>query len=440
MQQGPQRQSLGQRLPTNLRTPHVMDFDLSWLLLALPAAFALGWLASRLDLRQVKREHRDAPRAYFKGLSLLLNEQQDKAIDVFIEAIQNDPDTVDLHFALGSLFRRRGEFQRAIRVHEHLLTRADLPVEERQRARHALAQDFLRAGLFDRAEDSFRQLEGTTFQTQARLALLSLSERAHEWDRAIEVAGLLQASEAGSFSARIGHYHCEAAHELRARGDVAAAAARLETARQAAPDLARPWVLAGQWALQDGQPGAALQAWQSLLNRNSRAFDLVAADYATVSRQEGRTETARRQLQTQFEKAPTLALLRALLALDFPAPGTSKPQPSAQNGAAALPMPGKLEASPRDQNSHLEPHAVERLVQALKTMPSLSAAALLMRQPVASWGEAGLAAIQAAVDRAAQPVQRYRCAACGFEAQRYFWQCPGCLGWDTFPPQTIEEL
>jgi lipopolysaccharide biosynthesis regulator YciM len=383
-----------------------MDFDLSWLLLALPAAFALGWLASRLDLRQVRREHRDAPRAYFKGLSLLLNEQQDKAIDVFIEAIQNDPDTVDLHFALGSLFRRRGEFQRAIRVHEHLLTRADLPLEERHRARHALAQDFLRAGLFDRAEDSFQQLEGTGFQTQARLALLSLRERAREWNRAVEVASLLQASDAGSFSARIGHYHCEAASELRAAGDATAASARLVAARQAASDLARPWVLAGQWALQDGRPEVAMQAWQSLLQRNPRAFDLVAADYVAAARQRGLGDEARRLLQGQFERAPTLALLRALLGLDA---------------------------------AHDE-HTTQRLVQALAAMPSLSAAALLMREPVESWGLTGLEAARNAVERAARPLQRYRCAACGFEAQRYFWQCPGCLGWDTFPPQTIEEL
>ena len=383
-----------------------MDFDLSWLLLALPAAFALGWLASRLDLRQVRREHRDAPRAYFKGLSLLLNEQQDKAIDVFIEAIQNDPDTVDLHFALGSLFRRRGEFQRAIRVHEHLLTRADLPLEERHRARHALAQDFLRAGLFDRAEDSFQQLEGTGFQTQARLALLSLRERAREWNRAVEVASLLQASDAGSFSARIGHYHCEAASELRAAGDATAASARLDAARQAASDLARPWVLAGQWALQDGRPELAMPAWQHLLQHNPRAFDLVAADYVAAARQRGLGDEARRLLQGQFERAPTLALLRALLGLDA---------------------------------AHDE-HTTQRLVQALAAMPSLSAAALLMREPVESWGPTGLEAARNAVERAARPLQRYRCAACGFEAQRYFWQCPGCLGWDTFPPQTIEEL
>lgn len=133
-----------------------MEFDLYWLLLAAPVVFLLGWVASRLDLRQLKREDQASPQAYFKGLNLLLNEQQDKAIDAFIEAVQHDPGTTDLHFALGNLFRRRGEYERAIRIHQHLLSRGDLKREERERAQHALAHDFMKAGLFDRAEEAFK--------------------------------------------------------------------------------------------------------------------------------------------------------------------------------------------------------------------------------------------------------------------------------------------
>src|SRR5512145_843208 len=153
--------------------PH-MDFDLSWILLGLPLAFGLGWLASRFDLRQLRIENRQTPKAYFRGLNFLLNEQQDQAIDAFIEAVQHDPDTSELHFALGNLFRRRGEFERAVRVHQHLLRRSDLSAADRQRAQHALAQDFMKAGLLDRAEEAYRALQGTPFDTDARLALLGL--------------------------------------------------------------------------------------------------------------------------------------------------------------------------------------------------------------------------------------------------------------------------
>ncbi len=171
-----------------------MDFDLQWLLWALPLAFALGWIASRWDVRQWRRELKSSPTVYYKGLNLLLNEQHDKAIDAFIEAVQQDPDTSDLHFALGNLFRRRGEYERAVRVHQHLLGRADLPRSERDRAQHALAQDYMKAGLFDRAEDAYKALAGTPFDTESRLALLDLHERSRNWGAAIDVAQQLERS------------------------------------------------------------------------------------------------------------------------------------------------------------------------------------------------------------------------------------------------------
>ena len=189
-----------------------MEFDLSWILLGLPIVFALGWIASRLDLRQLRIENRQAPKAYFKGLNYLLNEQQDQAIDAFIEAVQRDPDTSELHFALGNLFRRRGEYERAVRVHEHLLARADLGKTDRERAQYALAQDFLKAGLIDRAEDALRRLEGTRYQVQAWLTLLSLHERARDWQPATDIAPFkAAAAESGTEKSASGKSEAAAA-------------------------------------------------------------------------------------------------------------------------------------------------------------------------------------------------------------------------------------
>src|SRR3954463_15984086 len=186
-----------------------MDFDLSWVLWGLPLAFVLGWLASRLDLRQLRIENRQAPKAYFRGLNFLLNEQQDPAIDAFIEAVRNDPDTSELHFALGNLFRRRGEYERAVRVHEHLLSRADLSRAERHRAQHALALDYLKAGLLDRAEEALRKLEGTAYEEQALLALLAIYERSRDWVQASEITRKLDAGGSGQFAARQAHDRCD---------------------------------------------------------------------------------------------------------------------------------------------------------------------------------------------------------------------------------------
>ncbi|MBQ1657551.1 MAG: lipopolysaccharide assembly protein LapB, partial [Rhodocyclaceae bacterium] len=161
-----------------------MESELTLMLLAVPVIFALGWLASRFDLRQWRLEERHASKSYYRGLNYLLGEQHDQAIDAFVEAVPRDPDTAELHFALGKLFRQRGEYERAVRVHEHLLARGDLARSEQERARFALAQDFLKAGLLDRAEAALAQLEGTPYQMQAWLQLLALHERAREWDKA----------------------------------------------------------------------------------------------------------------------------------------------------------------------------------------------------------------------------------------------------------------
>ena len=238
-----------------------MEFDLNWILLGLPLAFVLGWVASRFDARQMRAENRSAPKAYFKGLNFLLNEQQDKAIDAFIEAVQNDPDTSELHFALGNLFRRRGEYNRAVRVHEHLLSRGDLSRPDRDRAQHALALDFLKAGLLDRAEDALRRLEGTHFEAEARLALLAIYERSRDWKQAGEIAQRMQTAQQGDFSVRLAHYLCEEADGLAANGQLEAAMARHQQALLIAPQAARPQIDLARLQLRLGQ---AAQAWDTL--------------------------------------------------------------------------------------------------------------------------------------------------------------------------------
>jgi len=381
-----------------------MDFDLRWLLIALPIAFAFGWLASKLDTRQWKREARDAPKAYFKGLNLLLNEQQDKAIDAFIEAVQADPDTSELHFALGNLFRRRGEYERAVRVHQHLLQRGDLPRSERDRAQHALAQDFFKAGLFDRAEEAFRALAGTRFETEAELALLSLYERSREWRKAADVARHLEQCGTASFASRIAQYLCELALEAQARAQLDEASQLLAEARKVAPQAARAHVLTGQMAARADQHGQAMAAFAELLVLNPDAFNLVARDYAQAALACADTTQARNTLQAQYQRSPTMHLLQAL----------------------AL-----LEPSPEQQR--------QRLITHLRGEPSLTASRQLLTLSQAQLREDELPLVAAALDKACRPLQRYRCAACGFEAQHYFWQCPGCLNWDTYPPRHVDE-
>ena len=387
-----------------------MELDLIWILIGLPVAFGMGWLASRLDLRQLRIDNRQAPRAYFKGLNFLLNEQQDKAIDAFIEAVQSDPDTSELHFALGNLFRRRGEYERAVRVHEHLLSRGDLSAADRQRAQNALAKDFLKAGLLDRAEDALRKLEGTSFEGQARLARLAIYERSREWPQARAVAEQLERSGEVNFAARLAHYLCEQARELITQGDQAGAAKLLLEAISQAPEAARARLLLGQLQLSMGQAAQALATLTHLFEAPALAAPLAAASLARAALAAQASEQGLEILQAHYELSPCIDVMQAIVSLQ-----TEQDSPEGAQTAR------------------------QRYIEHLKLQPSLIAASRWLAGET-SLSQEDHAAVQKALEQAARPLARYRCAACGFEAKEHFWHCPGCQAWDSYPARRIEEL
>lgn len=380
-----------------------MEFDLSWLLLGLPLSFALGWLASRLDLRQLRLENRQAPKSYFKGLNFLLNEQQDQAIDAFIEAVQIDPDTSELHFALGNLFRRRGEYERAVRVHEHLLARGDLSAADLARAQHALAQDYLKAGLLDRAEAALRKLDGTTFEARAHLSLLQIYERTRDWPQASLIAQQLQASGQGNFSNRQAHYLCELAHSQT--GDAGELRQSLARAITAAPAAPRPRLALAAAQTQAGDPQGAFETLLALAEAAPAAMPLVAAPLRDAAVATQRQAEALAVLRASYAAAPSLDVLDAITALEN----------AANSDAAAA------------------------YLQHLERESSLGAAAAWLQSQPDLKAQVAAPVLQA-LEKALMPLRRYRCAACGFEAQQHFWQCPGCQSWDSYPARRIEEL
>ncbi len=381
-----------------------MDFDFTWVLLGLPIAFTLGWLASRVDIRQLRIENRQAPKAYFRGLNFLLNEQQDQAIDAFIEAVQNDPDTSELHFALGNLFRRRGEYERAVRVHEHLMSRGDLAQPERDRAQHALALDFLKAGLLDRAEAALRKLEGTSYEEEARLALLSIYERSRDWQHATEIASRLDETSHGSFSGRQAHYLCEQAGTALAAGDANTALQTLQLACQTAPTLARPLIDLATLQNQQGQQQAALDTLLQLEKVAPQALPLAASLLVNIAQTPAMLASVVELLQTNYQRAPSVDVMDAIARLD-------KDPSSSRQGYIR----------------HLEREA-----------SLVAAARWIAGEKLGSEDKHKL--LQRALDQATKPLMRYRCAACGFEATQHFWHCPGCQAWDSYPARRIEEL
>lgn len=384
------------------------DFFEYWQLLLIPVFFALGWAAARVDMRQVVHESSALPRSYFQGLNFLLNEQPDKAIDSFLEVAKVDQQTVELHFALGNLFRRRGETERAIRMHQNLIDRPDLSDDVRLHALSELGQDFLKAGLLDRAEEIFNKLRNTAFDEEAKRNLLEIYQVEKEWLKAIEIARELSD---GVAQRDVAEYYCElAANEImRSRSD--SAREYLETAMLQNRKCVRASLLQGDLLLQEGRPEPAIEAWQRIEQQDPAYLALVAQRLLETYRKLDRREEGIALLRAYLERYPSLDLLDVVYQLILEGEGTE---------SAYRLVRDELQRNPTLLG-------LEKLMSA--RLPLVSPE---MRGDV----ELAKTIIQGYTKR----LSRYRCDNCGFKARQFYWRCPACGGWETYPPRRSEEF
>ena len=181
--------------------------DATWLLLLLPLAAASGWYAASRGIRSPRTVRSDIPQAYIKSLNLLLNEQQDKALDVLISALETHEETVEIQLALGNLFRRRGEIERATQLHQNLIARSGLDPDQRLLALYELGQDYYKAGLFDRAESLLLEVAAAVeYSESAYRLLLQLYEQEKEWDNAIDSAKRLSSASGEDLTGLLAQY------------------------------------------------------------------------------------------------------------------------------------------------------------------------------------------------------------------------------------------
>ena len=387
-----------------------MDLDFWWLLV-IPIAFALGWMASRYDLKTLLSENANLPRSYFRGLNFLLNEQHDKAIDAFIEVAKLDPETIELHFALGNLFRRRGETDRAIRVHQNLLSRPDLPVAERDHALFELGQDFLKAGLLDRAEETFRSLEAGEYALGAQRALLTIYEIEKDWNKSIATAGRIEEMGAASLQKEVAQFHCELAQEALQRKNPADARAELKLALAANPDNVRATILVGDVDAAGGDLESAIACWRRGEAQNAAYLPLVAEKLVQAYTQLGRTAEGVDLLVDYVDRYPSNDLLDV-----------------AFKHVAEL---RGLEAA----------HTLAR--HQMQTSPNVAGMTRLLEAQVATAEEprrSELELMRTLVKQRTKNLPRYTCQNCGFRARLFYWQCPGCSGWETYAPRRVEPI
>jgi lipopolysaccharide biosynthesis regulator YciM len=379
-----------------------------WQLLLIPIFFALGWAAARVDMRQVVHESRALPRSYFQGLNFLLNEQPDKAIDSFLEVAKVDSQTVELHFALGNLFRRRGETERAIRMHQNLIDLPDLDDAVRLQALAELGQDYLKSGLLDRAEEIFNRLIGTSFEAEAKRNLLEIYQVEKEWLKAVELAREVPDL---ATQQQIAEFYCELAAGEIMRSKPESARAYLESAMQQNRKCVRASLLQGDLLLQEGKLPAAIEAWQRIEQQDPAYLALIAQRLLDTYRKQERPEEGMALLSGYLERYPSLDLLDVVYQLVLEGEG---------NEAAYRLVRGELQRNPTLLG-------LEKL---------MSARLPLVAPEVRPDVELAKTIIQGYTKR----LSRYRCDNCGFKARQFYWRCPACGGWETYPPRRSEEF
>ncbi|MBI5861070.1 MAG: lipopolysaccharide assembly protein LapB [Rhodocyclales bacterium] len=387
-----------------------MEIELWWLLV-LPVFFGLGWIAARIDIRQLVHESRALPRSYFKGLNFLLNEQPDQAIEAFIEAARVDPETIEMHFALGNLFRRRGEADRAIRVHQNLIERDGLSPAQRLHALSELGQDYLKAGLLDRAEDIFLKLKGTERNEDALKNLLEIYQQEKEWAQAITVANSLPNHADHLWQKEIAEFRCEMAANELLHGRHEEARRLLDEALADNRKCVRALLLLGDLEMKVGAGETAIGCWTRIEQHNPAYLSLVAERLVQAYEQMGRMPQGLELLRNWLERYPSYDLLDAAFHAELKLNGTE---------AAYTLVKNELRRNPT-----------------LLGLDKFLEAQLLVTP---SERRADLEVVKNLIHVHTRRVARYRCDACGFKARQFYWRCPGCGGWETYPPKRSEEF
>jgi len=388
--------------------------DLLWLLpLLLPLAAVSGWYAAR-------REQSGRERArglglssdYFRGINFLLNEQPDKAIEVFVRMLEVNSETVETHLALGSLFRRRGEVERAIRIHQNLIARPSLDKAQRAQALCELALDYQGAGLLDRAENLFLELaEIPAHAEQALRSLMHIYEQEKDWDKALAVGRRLARIANGRVTPVLAQYCCELAERALLDNDVGQAKRYIDDALALEAEGIRAALLSGRLARQVGRDRDAIAAWRRAVRQEPAILDETIDDIVSAFRRLGDEAGLRDFLTAATRQRVGLRTLQVMVD----------------------------SIRSRDGDEAAEKFLVERL-GTLPSVPGLKTLIDLQLGQPAQPPRDDLAVLKAVLDRLVADQQGYQCRQCGFRAQARHWQCPACHGWVMMQPRRVLDI
>lgn len=372
------------------------------LFLLLPVAAVSGWLLGRGQHQRRGKQRSMLSSQYFRGLNYLLNEESDKAIEEFVKLAEINRDTVDTHLALGTLFRRRGEMDKAIRYHKHIISRPNLGDEQRERVLFELALDYMRAGLLDRAERLFLELtDSGKVGNAARSHLLDIFQQEKDWPRAIEQAQHLDGSSNVETERLIAQLHCEIAQQALDEEAFDRARSHLRQARRYEPGNARARLIEAEFAVRSGDDDEAAALYREACDLDA---DILVGhlDAITATHQRaGQDELLLGWLEQLHERSGLLA----------PALAVARLQSERDAVCAARFLLGRLERRP--------------------TVRGLEYLMALLSSHEVSLDEVGPDLIRDLMQRLQQGQPVYRCRQCGFSGNSHHWMCPSCRSWNT---------
>lgn len=373
------------------------------LIAAIPLSAYLGWwLARTIQRKTARKKNRLFSSQYFQGLNYLLNEQPDKAIEVFLELAEVNEDTVETHMALGNLFRRRGEVDRAIRFHQNIIAKERLKPEQRTRALLELGEDYMRAGLLDRAEHLFSELiERDAHTPNALRSLLEIYQQEKDWPEALEQAQRLEKITGEHMGDVMSQFCCEMAEEALMAGDREQVRRHLRQARRHHPECVRTrLILARLCELEENFEGA-VDAYEEVAGLDTDYIADIIEPYlaaAAKANMEGRSREMLESWKTSYN-----GISLTLKLTDFKA---------------------------RDAGNE---EAGQYLIETLSNKPSVRGLDHLIDLSREGYLPAGSGddILKAVTSRLLQREPRYRCTHCGFSGQTHHWQCPSCRKWST---------
>lgn len=377
------------------------------LFLLLPVAALSGWLLGRRDAANGGRQFLHLSSDYFKGLNFLLNEQQDKAIEVFIHMLEVDSDTVDTHFAVGNLFRRRGEVDRAIRIHQNLIARPTLSRQQRDQALYELGTDYMRAGLLDRAENLFQELvaESTAYRSQALRQLLDIYQQEKEWHKAIAVGQRLQGMGHDSISPIIAQFFCEQAEQALMLGERNEALRLVRRALAEDRNCVRATLLEGRLELDAGDYKSAVRILRRVEQQDPAYLPEVLVPLQEAFVQQGRLDEMIAYLREILARHGGISIMLTLAELIR--------QQQGEKEASAFVV--------KHMRGHPSIRGMERLID-LKLHSSEGSA------------REDLLVLKDLTDTLLESKPVYCCSHCGYSGKTLSWQCPSCKQWNTTKP------